>query len=205
MILIAGVDEAGRGPLAGPVVAAAVVLPTGYYNSEIKDSKQLSAKKRDLLFEVIRSVSASWAIVAVGAKRIDDLNILQATRLAMALAVKRVHADHVLIDGNTAIDIDLPQQTVIQGDCKHIEIAAASILAKVWRDNLMRTLDERYPGYGFSQHAGYPTTAHKAAIARLGPSPVHRCTFRGVKEYVRTTEPLEAYQEPCFRAEFVSS
>lgn len=180
---ICGVDEAGRGPLAGPVVAAAVVLPYDYQNPKIKDSKQLSAKKREQLVEIIRADAIACAVIAVGPRRIDKLNILRATLLAMKLAVEKVKgfADIVLIDGNQRIDTELPQRTVIGGDALHVQISAASILAKVWRDRLMVDLSKKYPGYGFEKHAGYPTVTHKEAILRQGPSPVHRLTFAGVR------------------------
>jgi len=180
---IAGVDEVGRGPLAGPVVAAAVVFEAGYQNPRIKDSKQLSPKARENLVGEIKSSALGWAIVSVGHARNDTINIREASRLAMKLAVERIEADLVLVDGNVPIDIVLPQRTVIKGDQKHVEISAASILAKVFRDDLMCRLDERYPGYGFSTHAGYGTATHRAAIVSLGPSPIHRRSFRGVKEY----------------------
>ena len=182
-MLIAGVDEAGRGPLAGPVVAAACVLPEQFSNSEITDSKKLTAKKREQLFEIIRCEAVSYAIVAVGHHRIDRHNIREATKIAMKLSVERIQADHVLIDGNMEIPISLPQTTVVKGDLKHIQISAASILAKVWRDKLMKILDQKYPGYDLGKHAGYPTKAHKQAVSILGPSKIHRRTFRGVKEY----------------------
>ncbi|MCB9029429.1 MAG: ribonuclease HII [Deltaproteobacteria bacterium] len=182
---IAGVDEAGRGPLAGPVVAAAVVLPEGYLNQEITDSKKLSAKKRDILFEAITKNALSYSIVCVGHHRIDQLNIREATRVAMKLAVRRVKAEKALIDGNVPIEIDIPQETVIGGDRLHQEISAASILAKVWRDRLMKCLDLKYPGYGLADHAGYPTKKHKEAIELIGPSKIHRKTFRGVKEFIQ--------------------
>lgn len=184
MTLIAGVDEAGRGPLAGPVVAAAAVFESGYNNSEIRDSKKLSAKKRETLFEIIRRDAAAWAIVAVGPRRIDDINIREATRLAMKLAVERIHADIVLIDGNVPIETTLPQRTIVGGDALRVEISAASILAKVWRDRLMCILDTKYPGYGLARHFGYPTSSHRGAIAALGPSPIHRRTFAGVREHL---------------------
>jgi ribonuclease HII len=184
-MLVAGVDEVGRGPLAGPVVAAAVVFNEGYINPEIQDSKKLSAKKRDNLIEVIKRDAVSWAIVAVGHHRIEQYNILWASILAMSLAVKRVKCDRVLVDGNVKIHTNLPQLTVVGGDALCVEISAASILAKVWRDNLMITLDQRYPGYSLGKHAGYPTPNHKAAIAALGPSPIHRRSFAGVKEYIK--------------------
>ena len=179
---ICGVDEVGRGPLAGPVVAAAAVFPEGYRNPNIRDSKQLSAKKRDYLIEVIRAEALAWKIIAVGHTRIDRLNILQATRLAMKLAVERLplRPDLVLVDGNVPIDIPHPQRTVVKGDSLHVEISAASILAKVWRDHLMEVLDTKYPGYGLAGHAGYPTASHRAALLALGPSRIHRHSFRGV-------------------------
>jgi ribonuclease HII len=180
--LIAGVDEAGRGPLAGPVVAAAVVLPEGYSNDAIQDSKKLSKRKRDILYEVIKRDALSWAIVSVGHHRIEKHNILRASLLAMELAAKRVEADLILVDGNQRIRTDREQQTVIGGDALHVQISAASILAKVWRDQLMERLDNRYPGYDLAKHSGYPTAAHRAAIARLGICPVHRRGFNGVSD-----------------------
>jgi len=177
---ICGVDEAGRGPLAGPVVAAAVVYDEGYENPAIRDSKAMSAKQRNALFEHIKETARSWSIIAVGPRRIEEINILQATRLAMRLAVARVEADLVLMDGNQPIECRPPQRTVVGGDRLHVQISAASILAKVWRDRLMETLGERYPGYGFEKHSGYPTPSHKRAIVELGPCRVHRKTFAGV-------------------------
>lgn len=181
---IAGVDEAGRGPLAGPVVAAAVVFPYRYKNDEITDSKKLSPATREKLFIDIQRDAISWSIISVGHRRIETLNILQATRLAMRLAVERVDAEMVLVDGNTPIHTSLPQKTVIGGDALHVQISAASILAKVWRDRLMKTLASKYPGYGFEKHSGYGTAVHREAIARIGPSRIHRRTFHGVKEYL---------------------
>jgi ribonuclease HII len=181
-MFICGVDEAGRGPLAGPVVAAAVVFPKGFENAEFRDSKTLSLKQRERLFNEIQSAATMWSVIAVGPRRIESLNILEATRLAMSLAVSRIRADLVLIDGNQPIRTTLPQQTVIGGDRKHVEISAASILAKVWRDRLMVNLANRYPGYGLEKHSGYPTAAHRAALQELGPCRIHRRTFAGVKE-----------------------
>ena len=177
---ICGVDEAGRGPLAGPVVAAAAVFNDDFSHPLIRDSKAISTKQRDKLFDYIIEHALGWSIIAVGPRRIDRINILQATRLAMKLAVERVEADLVLVDGNQRIECRLPQRTVVGGDKLHVQISAASILAKVWRDRLMTKLAERYPGYGLEKHAGYPTAAHKAAIIRLGPSRIHRRTFAGV-------------------------
>ena len=183
-MLIAGVDEAGRGPLAGPVVAAAAVFAEGYRNPRIRDSKQLSAAAREELFEVIKREAVAWSIIAVGPRRIDRMNILRASLLAMRLAVERVRADLVLVDGNQPIATPLPQRAIVGGDRKHVEISAASILAKVYRDRLMRTLAIKYPGYGLERHAGYPTADHRRAIQQLGPSRIHRVSFRGVKEHV---------------------
>lgn len=182
---IAGVDEAGRGPLAGPVVAAAVVFPFGYSNELIQDSKKLSAKKRELVYEQIKNDALGWSIVAVGHHRIEQYNILGASLLAMSLALKRIKADFVLVDGNKEIPTRTPQRTVIGGDALHIQISAASILAKVWRDHLMQTIDKKYPGYGLSLHSGYPTKAHREAIAQKGPCAIHRRSFRGVVEHIQ--------------------
>ncbi len=186
-MLIAGVDEVGRGPLAGPVVAAVAVFEDGYKNLDIKDSKKLSAKKRENLVEIIKRDAVAWAIVSVGHHRITELNIREASRLAMSLAVKRIKTDKVLVDGNVPIQTTYPQETIIGGDNLRVEIGAASILAKVWRDHLMDVLDAKYPGYGFKIHAGYPTKTHREAVSRLGPCPVHRETFRGVKEFISTS------------------
>lgn len=193
-MLIAGLDEAGRGPLAGPVVAAAVIFPEGYADPEIRDSKQLSPRNRETLAGRIRQAATAWAVVAVGHRRIEELNIRQASLRAMELALARLKVvpDLVLIDGNVPITTNLPQRTVVQGDRKHVQISAASIIAKVFRDELMAICDARYPGYAFSQHAGYGTPAHREAIIRLGPCPIHRRTFQGVREYIggaRETPP----------------
>jgi ribonuclease HII len=188
--LLCGVDEAGRGPLAGPVVAAAVVFPEGYTNPAFRDSKTLSTKQRALAFDEIKANASAWAVIAVGPRRIERINILQATRLAMRLAVERIgDVDLVLVDGNQPIDIDLPQETVIGGDALHVSISAASILAKVTRDRIMVTLGKRYPQYGFEGHSGYPTPAHRKAIEAFGPCLVHRKTFGGVREFVPATKP----------------
>lgn len=177
---ICGVDEAGRGPLAGPVVAAAAVFHDDFVDDRIRDSKALSEQQREKLFDYIQENALAWSIVAVGPRRIERLNILQATKLAMKLAVERIEADLVLVDGNQPIISRLPQRTVVGGDRLHVQISAASILAKVWRDRLMKKLATRYPGYGFEKHSGYPTPAHKAAIIELGPCRIHRATFAGV-------------------------
>lgn len=187
-MLVAGVDEVGRGPLAGPVVAAAVVLPDNFVNSNFIDSKKLSAKRREELVYEIKAISKAWAIVAVGHKRIEQINIREASKLAMSLAVSKVaqqtKIDLVLVDGNMPINTAIEQKTVIKGDSLHVQISAASIIAKVYRDNLMATLDSKYPGYNFGKHAGYPTPAHKLAISSSGPCKIHRATFAGVKEHL---------------------
>jgi len=188
---IAGVDEVGRGPLAGPVVAAAVVFEEGYVNENFKDSKKLSPKKRENLIEEIKTEALDWAIVAVGPRRIEKINIREASKLAMSIASNCTVAELVLVDGNMEIDTGTDQVTVIKGDSLHVEISAASILAKVWRDNRMKELDQLFPGYDLGKHAGYPTKAHKEAVRILGPSPIHRRTFRGVKEYLSGGFPLQ--------------
>jgi len=179
----AGVDEAGRGPLAGPVVAAAVVFPAGYLNPDIRDSKLLSPARRELLFGVIRRDAVACAVASVPHEEIDRINILQASLTAMrrAVAALSTPADFLLVDGNRPIpSCNIPQETLVGGDGRCLSIAAASILAKVSRDRMMGEFDLLYPGYGFAAHKGYPTADHLAAIRRLGPSPIHRRTFRGV-------------------------
>ena len=186
--MIAGADEAGRGPLAGPVVGAVVILPKRFRDERIQDSKKLSAAKREYLSEYIKEVAIAYAIVAVGHTRIERINIREASRLAMGLALERVRRKVeptlLLVDGNMELFTNLPQRAVIKGDSLHIQISAASIIAKVWRDALMKKLDSKYPGYGLAGHAGYPTAAHRDFIATKGPSRIHRKTFRGVIEYL---------------------
>ena len=188
--LIAGVDEAGRGPLAGPVTAACVVLKPGFDDFRINDSKKLSPKAREELFQLIQQNSLAYSIVSVGPKRIDRFNIREATRYAMGFASKRVAKQlngkkiNYLIDGNMEMRASLPQRPIIKGDSLVQCIAAASILAKVTRDGLMKTLDTRYSGYGLAGHKGYPTKAHKLSIKELGPSRIHRESFSGVKEHI---------------------
>jgi len=184
--LVAGIDEAGRGPLAGPVVAAAVILPAGLLIKGVNDSKKLSPDTRERLFDVIMSQALSVGIGMGSAELIDRINILQATRHAMLTAVSQLlpQPDYILIDGISTIDSPLPQKTIKKGDSLSLSIAAASIIAKVTRDRLMRELDKIHPGYGFSGHKGYGSALHMEAIRRLGPSPVHRLTFGGVKEHL---------------------
>lgn len=176
---IAGVDEAGRGPLAGPVCAAAVILPRGLVIPGLNDSKKLSDKRRRELMPIIKQEAIAYGIAFASETEIDEINILQATFLAMkrALAQLEGKADFALIDGNRQTDFGLPVKTVVKGDSLSANIAAASILAKVTRDDLMLELAQQYPGYGFDIHKGYGTKAHYAAIAQLGISPIHRRTF----------------------------
>jgi len=184
---VAGVDEAGRGPLAGPVYAAAVIFEKGTEIAGINDSKKLSEKKRELLYDVIKEKALSYAIVSVNEKEIDEINILNASLKAFSLAVEKLDKkpDYVLFDGNRAPDMNIPFETVVKGDAKVQAIAAASILAKVERDRYITEMDKVYPAYGFAKHKGYPTKEHKEAVAKYGPSPIHRLTFRGVSEYVK--------------------
>ena len=177
--IICGVDEAGRGPLAGPVCAAAVILPPNIEISGLNDSKKLTDKKRRELFPVIKEKAVSYGIAFASHTEIDDINILQATYLAMerAIAQLSVHPDLALIDGNRAKDFGVPVQTVIHGDSLSASIAAASILAKVTRDDYMEQMAKEYPQYGFEIHKAYGTKAHYAALAEFGPSPIHRKTF----------------------------
>ncbi len=177
--LICGVDEAGRGPLAGPVCAAAVILPSHIEIPGLNDSKKLSDKKRRELYPVIKEKAISYGIGLASQEEIDEINILQATFLAMerALAELTVKPDLALIDGNREKDFGLPVKTVIKGDSLSANIAAASVLAKVTRDDIMIAMAEEYPGYGFEIHKGYGTKAHYAALTELGPSPIHRMTF----------------------------
>ena len=177
--LLAGIDEAGRGPLAGPVYATAVILPPGTIIDGLNDSKKLTEKKREELFDVICEKAVSYSVYSVDEKRIDEINILQATFEAMrgAAAGLEITPDYVLIDGNKSPGLDIPNEAVVKGDSKSMAVAAASVLAKVSRDRSMREAAERYPGYGFEKHKGYGTAAHYEAIGRLGISPIHRRSF----------------------------
>ena len=178
--LIAGVDEVGRGPLAGPVVAAAVILPHDFDVLGIDDSKKLSPKKREELAEVIREKALAWSVGWVGPERIDEINILEATKEAMTQAVQglSLQPDHVLIDGNfTVRALALPQTAIVKGDANSTSIAAASILAKVTRDRYMEEMDAVYPGYAFASNKGYGTKAHYDGLKAQGPTPIHRRSF----------------------------
>ena len=177
--LICGVDEAGRGPLAGPVCAAAVILPKGLVIPGLNDSKKLTDKRRRELFPIIQQEAVSFGIAFASQEEIDEINILQATFLAMRRAIDQLDPkpDLALIDGNRETDFGVPCKTVIKGDSLSANIAAASVLAKVTRDNWMIEAAEKYPGYGFEIHKGYGTKAHYAALEKLGPCAIHRRTF----------------------------
>ena len=177
--LICGIDEAGRGPLAGPVFAAAVILPEGLEDLGINDSKKLSEKKRDLLFEQIKEKAVAYSIASASEKEIDEINILNATFLAMKRAVEglSVRPEIALVDGNRKPGTGIEELTIVKGDAKSISIAAASILAKVSRDRYLTELDRQYPQYQFAKHKGYPTKLHYEMIKQYGVSPVHRLSF----------------------------
>ena len=176
---VCGLDEAGRGPLCGPVVAAAVILPLGLEIEGLNDSKKLTEKKREALFEVIKEKAIAYAISEASPAEIDEINILNASMLAMRRAVEAlpVTADFALIDGNCSRGFNIPTETVVKGDAKSYSIAAASILAKVTRDRQCEELDKAYPEYGIAKHKGYPTKEHMDAVREHGPSPIHRRSF----------------------------
>ncbi len=179
---VAGVDEVGRGPLAGPVVAAAVLLPAGFSSEGINDSKKLSARQRMVAFERICRQAAGIGVGVIDAEVIDRINILEASLLAMATAIDRLDPapDYLLVDGKQPVKRAIPQLTLTRGDSRSLSIAAASIVAKVTRDRLMEDYHRLYPAYGFDQHKGYPTRAHREAVAVYGGCPIHRRSFKGV-------------------------
>ena len=178
---ICGVDEAGRGPLAGPVCAGAVILPKDCEILYLNDSKKCTEKRRDALYDEIKEKALSWSVALVDEKRIDEINILQATYEAMRIAIKNLdeRPDILLNDALIIPEVDIPQEKIIKGDAKSVSIAAASIMAKVTRDRLMTEYDEKYPQYGFARHKGYGTKAHIEAIKKYGPCPIHRISFIG--------------------------
>ncbi len=182
---IAGVDEVGRGPLNGPVVSACVVLPKGYHKDGIIDSKKLSEKKRNELFDVIKRDALGIGVGIVYADEIDELNIYEATKKSMKLAINNCNSkiEHVLIDA-MKLDLDIPSTSIIKGDAKSISIAAASIIAKVTRDTMMYELDKKYPMYGYKNHKGYPTKKHIEAINKYGLIEGYRKTYGPVKDYL---------------------
>lgn len=176
---VCGCDEAGRGPLCGPVVAAAVILPRDEIIEGLNDSKKLTEKRREALFEVIKQKAIAYAICEASPAEIDELNILNASMLAMRRAVEKlpVAADFALIDGNCSRGFNIPTETVVKGDAKSASIAAASILAKVTRDRQCEQLDREYPEYNIAKHKGYPTKEHMDAVRKYGPAPIYRRTF----------------------------
>lgn len=183
-IILAGSDEAGRGPLAGDVVAAAVILDPNKPIAGLNDSKKLSEKKREALFDEIVEKAASYCIASASAQEIDTLNILHASMLAMKRSIEGldIQPTHVEVDGNRCPDISIPCEAIVQGDGKVAEISAASILAKVTRDRQMVEMDKQYPEYGFAKHKGYPTKLHREILEQLGATPEHRRSFAPVKK-----------------------
>lgn len=183
---IAGVDEVGRGPLAGPVVAAAVILPKEGIGERLFDSKKISSKKREHLYETILAEAPGVGIGMIGQEEIDRLNILEATLMAMAMAIENlpIHPDFILIDGPHGLKVPIPQKPIRKGDQICNSIAAASIVAKVTRDRMMLECHRKFPQYNFAKHKGYGTKEHQKAIKKFGICELHRKTFRGVKEYL---------------------
>ena len=183
--LIAGVDEVGRGPLVGPVVAAAVILPVNYHLEGLNDSKKLSEKKRNELYPMIIRDAISYGIGLIDSKKIDEVNIYEASRLAMYDAIKnlKVKPEHILVDA-MPLYLDIPSTSIIHGDALSASIAAASIVAKVTRDNMMYELDKKYPNYGFAKHKGYPTKSHLEVLSKYGPLDNYRFTYGPVKKYL---------------------
>ena len=186
--LICGTDEAGRGPLVGPVVAGAVILPLNYHLDGLTDSKKLSEKKREKFFEIIRQDAIAYGIGIVDAKTIDEINIYEASRLAMkkAIADLKVKPDYILTDAMPILDMDVPVKPIIHGDGLSITIAAASVLAKVTRDHYMYELDKKYPEYEFKKHKGYPTKRHLELIKKYGVTTDYRFTYKPVKNIVES-------------------
>jgi len=203
---IAGIDEAGRGPLAGPVTAACVILPLNCDFTPYQDSKKLTARRREALFELLAVNGAVVGVGLAGAQEIEQINILQASLLAMKRAMEAcippnggLTPDFLLVDGKFTVPVEVEQWTLVKGESKSASIAAASIIAKVTRDRIMAEADVLYPQYGFARHQGYPTKDHRNAIRRHGPCALHRRTFRGVREYLES-----AAHPPAFRANDLS-
>jgi len=191
--LIAGVDEVGRGPLVGPVVAAAVILPVKYKLSGLTDSKKLTEKKRKEYYEKIMENAVAVGVGIVDAKVIDQINILEASKLAMVKAIHnlKVIPEYLLIDGNQVIEVEIPMQTIIKGDSLSISIAAASVIAKVTRDGVMYELDKSYPEYEFASHKGYPTRKHLSNIEKHGLLDNYRFTFKPINDLMKKTDAKE--------------
>ena len=189
--LIGGIDEVGRGPLVGPVVAACVILPVNYQLEGLNDSKKLTEKKREKFYEIIKKDAVSIGVGIISEKIIDEVNIYEATKLAMKEAINNcvIKPEHVLIDA-MKLDIDIPSTSIIKGDAKSLSIAAASVIAKVTRDHMLDELDEQYPMYDFKHNKGYPTKKHVEAIEKYGIIDEHRKTFSPVKEYVENHKVL---------------
>ena len=201
---VCGTDEAGRGPLAGSVVAAAVILPAGLVIPGLDDSKKLTEKKREALYGVILEKAVAWGVALASPREIDELNILSASLLAMRRAVEAVKETLVpgivLVDGNRPTDFGVPCRTVVKGDGISQSIAAASVLAKVTRDRQLAALDLLYPAYGFAKHKGYPTKEHKLAVFEYGPCPAHRKSFLSFLERDRDTLAEELREKRCGQA-----
>ena len=176
---LAGTDEAGRGPLAGPVVAAAVILPNDFYDSRINDSKKLSAKLREELFDVIRKNALAYSYASISHTKIDEINILKASLLAMQMSVEKlkIQPDIILVDGNKSFNYDAEVIPIVKGDSKSLSIASASIIAKVVRDRIMMRLAKKYPNYAWNTNKGYPTAEHIQAVLKYGACSIHRKTF----------------------------
>lgn len=191
--LIAGVDEAGRGPLCGPVVAAACILPKNYHLEGLNDSKQLSEKKREEYFEILNKEAVSIGVGIVSAKEIDEINILEASRKAMYIALKNldVTPEYILSDAMSLNDIDIPSRPIIHGDALSLSIAAASVIAKVTRDHIMYEMDEKYPEYHFKKHKGYPTKEHIELIKKYGVFEEYRMSYKPVKQVVEELKQHE--------------
>ena len=196
-LVVAGADEAGRGPLAGPLVAAAVILPPGLDLQGIDDSKKLNAEKRQAAFQIICQHALAFSYCEISAAQVDLLNPLGASLLAMSQAASqlKIRPDLLLVDGNKKPQSTIPVECVVKGDSKSLSIAAASIVAKVIRDNLMLEAHQKWPQYGFQKHKGYGTKEHLAALAQYGPAPCHRLSYRGVKGHAESQQAFD-FAEP---------
>lgn len=190
--LIAGVDEVGRGPLVGPVVAAAVILPINYHLDGLNDSKKLTEKKRERFYDILMQEAIAIGIGEASAKEIDEINIYQASKLAMMRALKnlKIKPEHVLVDAMPLKEIDIPSTSIIHGDALSLSIAAASVIAKVTRDRMMIELDKKYPEYGFAQHKGYPTKKHLEVLQKYGVLDNYRFTYGPVRDLINSCEEV---------------
>lgn len=190
--LIAGVDEVGRGPLVGPVVAAAVILPVNYHLEGLNDSKKLTEKKRERFYDILMQEAVAIGIGEASAKEIDEINIYQASKLAMMRALKnlKIKPEHVLVDAMPLKEIDIPSTSIIHGDALSLSIAAASVIAKVTRDRMMIELDKKYPEYGFAQHKGYPTKKHLEVLQKYGVLNNYRFTYGPVRDLINSCEEV---------------